>query len=358
MNGRLVREINYKKGLPVLESFALPGNAASIVLTGDHKADIRNAKNAWRKLNPGKTLPENATFHHDLLHVAEETVEINGKKTKVLVGKMHLVPTELHQTVFHEGSASVAKKFYSGLGTDVAAVKPLGSQRSASGRQSWHRSGSRGKKDYSQHADQGHNPFVGRGVRRAIPIVGTGLALLEFSENVKAHGVVGAVARATPVLGDLISVHDLGTELAKQIVDEANEKENANLREINEPVSKAWDQATQQTIDAFNELAPQIQVTNIYGPDGLVDPGEIKDALRIYRDDMEQANLLRARQVKDFDFDAAAGAQQARTQRASDASLPEEWTATTQPVHVMKSQVVRCIRCRFSNCCKTAKILP
>jgi hypothetical protein len=108
VNGRLIHEIEYKKGLPVLEKHALPGITPSIVLTGNNTTDIRNAKTAWLQLNPGKSLPPNTTFHHDLLHVVEETIEIDGKKTKVLVGKMHLVPTEINRIVFHEGSASVA----------------------------------------------------------------------------------------------------------------------------------------------------------------------------------------------------------------------------------------------------------
>ena len=74
------------------------------------------AKEAWKKLNPGKALPEEAIFHHDLLHATEHIETINGKKTKVIVGKMHLVPSDIHEVIFHQGSASVAKKYYEGLG--------------------------------------------------------------------------------------------------------------------------------------------------------------------------------------------------------------------------------------------------
>ncbi len=112
VNGKLVHEIHFTKGVPVLDKFALPGNTATIILTGDHTTDLRHAEDAWRNLNPGKDLPANATFHHDLLHATEQTVTIDGKKTKVLVGKMQLVPKAVNDAVFHQGSASVAKKYY------------------------------------------------------------------------------------------------------------------------------------------------------------------------------------------------------------------------------------------------------
>ena len=69
---------------------------------------------------------------------------------------------------------------------------------------------------------KGIRHLVGRSIARVIPLVSTGLAIIEFSDNVEAHGVGGAAARAVPVLGDLISAHDLGSELAKQIRDDAS----------------------------------------------------------------------------------------------------------------------------------------
>ena len=305
-NGKIVREIEYKNRVPVLDKFALPGKSATIVLTGDSKTDIRNAERAWKNLNPGKSLPPRSTFHHDLLHVVEETHTINGKKTKVLVGKMHLVPTKINQVVFHEGSAGVAKKFYQGLGIDVAAVKELAkAEASLAGR------GSKvvakaTKKIIRGNISKGVLRFVGRNVVRAIPIAGTGLAILEFSDNVEAHGVGGAVARTIPVLGSLISAHDLGSDLAKQITDEANAA--ADLRVLNADVTEAWKKASEQTIEAFHELTPQIQVTNVRqsGQGSLVNPHEIADALRIYRNAMQRANYFKSNKVKVFDFDAEA----------------------------------------------------
>ena len=118
---------------------------------------------------------------------------------------------------------------------------------------------------------------------RAIPLVGTGLAILEFADNVEAHGLGGAVARATPVLGDLMSAHDLGSDLAKQITDDAEAKFDAHQAKLNEPVTAAWQKASGQTEAAFQELAPHIEVTNKYGPNGLVDPHEVAGSQRLSR---------------------------------------------------------------------------
>ena len=53
-NGKLVHKIEFTKGVPVLDKYALPGNTATIILTGDHTTDLDNAEIAWRELNPGE----------------------------------------------------------------------------------------------------------------------------------------------------------------------------------------------------------------------------------------------------------------------------------------------------------------
>jgi hypothetical protein len=307
VGGQLVHEIDYKQGVPVLDKHALPGKTVAIVLTGDSRTDIANAKVAWQELNPGKELPPRAVFHHDLLHVAEETIEIDGKKTKVLVGKMQLVPQKINELVFHEGSASVAAKSYKGLGIEVDSVKRLAREEARITGKTGSLIGRIASKIVPETITKGVLPFVGRNVLRALPIGVTGLAILEFSENVKAHGIDGAIARATPVLGDLISAHDLGGDLARQITDHANAAADAALQARNTQVSEAWDEANDQTIAAFNDLASQIEVTNeTYEGNRLVDPVAIEDALKIYRGRMQQANLLKATKAHGFDFDAAA----------------------------------------------------
>lgn len=290
----------------MLDKFALPGKTATIILTGDRNADIRNAEIAWKKLNPGKELPKNATFHHDLFHLVEETVEIDGKKTKVLVGKMQLIPTKVNGIVFHQGSASVAKHFYNGLDIDVASVKKLAKDEASLAAKGGKIVAKAARKIVPGKIAKAVLPFVGRKVVRAIPLIGTGLAIVEFADNVEAHGIGGAVVRATPLLGDLVSAYDLGSDLARQITDEANAAVDANTAALNAPVTKAWKKASEQTIEAFQELAPQIQVTNVYGPNGLVDPEEVATALKIYRTRMQQANLLKSENAPGFDFDSAA----------------------------------------------------
>lgn len=330
-NGKLVHEIEFTKGVPVLDKHALPGNVATIILTGEHKTDIQHAKEAWRKLNPGKKLPADATFHHDLLHVTEEVVTIDGQRTKVLVGKMQLIPTELNATVSHQGSASVAKKFYHSQNTDVRSVARLAKEEAGLAGKSKTIVSRALPKIKPGKIAKGIAPLVGRSIVRAIPIVGSGLAIFEFADNAEAHGIGGAVARATPVLGDLISAHDLGSDLAKQIRDEADAAARHGLSELNKPSRDAWEQADAQTIAAYQELAPQIQVTNEPGSadgGGLVDAGEIAAALRAYREDMQNANLRRNAKIKGFNYNAAAAYHKQqlrkRLERASQKNRPAE----------------------------------
>ena len=309
INGKLLRDIEFTNGVPVLDKFALPGNTATIILTGDHPTDIRHAEEAWRNLNPGKDLPTNATFHHDLLNATEQTVTIDGKKAKVVVGKMQLVPTAVNDAVFHEGSASVARKYYQGLGVDVGSVARLAKEEARHAGKSRSVVSRALSKIKAGKIAKGLAPLVGRSITRAIPIVGSGLAIFEFADNVEAHGIGGAVARATPLLGDLISASDLGSDLAKQIRDEADEAAGEAQRQLNEPSRKAWEQADEQTIAAYNDLAPQIQVTNpprSGNGAGLVDPNEIAAALHEYREAMQNANFKRNVGTKGFDFDAAS----------------------------------------------------
>jgi hypothetical protein len=307
VNGKMVRDIKFKNGAPILDGFTLPGKTATIVLTGDGATDIRNAEEAWKKLNPGKELPRNATFHHDLLHATEHTVIIDGKKTKVLVGKMPLIPTAANQAVFHEGTAAVGKKYYHGLATDTDAVKALAKKEASLAGDAGSVVAKAAKKIKPGQVAKGILPFVGRNVVRAIPLVGTGLAIAEFADNVKAHGVGGAVARATPVLGDLMSAHDLGSALADDIKTRADQRLAQTQADINRPVDEAGQKANEQTIKAYNELAPQIRVTNnAYEGQRIVDPHEVVDALQTYRDEMATWNHVKAEGSEHIDYEARA----------------------------------------------------
>lgn len=324
-NGKLVRDIKFIDGIPNLEEFTLPGKTASIILTGDRVTDAKNAEIAWKKLNPGRTLPENTTFHHDLLNATTTVVEIDGKKTKVLVGKMPLVPRSINRAVFHEGTASIANKLYQGLGSDqLAGIRKLAREEAALVAAGSKVVASAVKRIKSGTVDKVIRPFTGRNIVRAIPIgIGTGLAVVEFAENVEAHGIGGAVIRATPLLGDLVSAYDLGSDLAKQITDEANASLDTHTAELNSRVSEAWHKASQQTIDVYAELGSQIEVTRSVGSNGRVDPTEIVEALNLFRARMQQANLLKAEQTPNFDFDkAAADAKQDLKDRLTRAAQP------------------------------------
>lgn len=307
VNGKLIREIEFTGGIPILDKFALPGNTATIVLTGDHPTDLRHAEEAWRNLNPGKKLPENA--HHDLLHATEQTVVIDGKKTKVIVGKMHLIPTEANEAVFHQGSANIAKKYYQANGVDAKAVARVAKEEARLAGKSGTIVSRALRKITPGKVTKGLAPLVGRSIARAIPIVGSGLAVLEFADNAEAHGVGGAILRATPVLSDLISAVDVGSDLARETRDEADAAAGAALQQMNEPSRKAWELADEQTIAAYDELAPEIRVTNppqSHEGAGLVDPDEITAALHAYREAMQNANFKRNVGIKRFDFEAAA----------------------------------------------------
>ena len=319
VNGKLVHHIEYHKGVPILDKFALPGNTATIVLTGDRATDLRHAEDAWRNLNPGKKLPKGATFHHDLLHAAEHIEVINGKKTKVLVGKMPLIPTDIHQTVAHQGTASVAKRFYEGLGAETKdAIKQVSKHQASLAGTGKDFVAAAAKKIKPGKISKGISRLVGRTVVRAIPIIGTGLAVLEFADNVEAHGLGGAVARATPVLGDLISAHDLGSDLAKEIIDDANKNRDDHLKALNQQVAQAWKEANDQTLSAFHDLAGQIQVTNTpdYHTGHIVDPDEIADALNEYRNNMQAANHQRIAGQPGYDYRAAADRNKQQLKRA------------------------------------------
>jgi hypothetical protein len=149
--------------------------------------------------------------------------------------------------------------------------------------------------------------FIGRNIVRVIPIVGTtGLAIVDFAENAEAHGVEGAVARAIPLLGDLISAYDLGSDLAKEITDEAAAMEKAAYDDANGAVREAALLANQQAAEAFEELAKQIQVTNEIGTYGRVNAQKVANALSIYRAQMHGANLARAANAPGLNYEKTA----------------------------------------------------
>lgn len=322
-NRKLIHKVEFKSGVPDLHPHSLRGNEVTIILTGDSKTDRRNAMAAWKRLHPNTKFPENVVFHHDMLNVTDAIGEIDGKKVKAFVGTMQLIPKELHEALAHEGSASAARHFYDGIADhDMALLKKLAKKEASVGGKVVSKAA---KKIVSGTIPKKFLPLLGRGSRivtRVIPFATTGWAIANFANNAEARGIPMALAEATPLLGDIIGVYDFGSDLAKEITDEATAKMNAHERKINEKVFEAREIATRQTMEAFRELAAEIEVTNEYsGPNGLVDAGEVSEALMAYRNRMLQANWLRSEDGTNFDYEATASdAKRQLKQRLMDAS--------------------------------------
>ncbi|MEX0676163.1 MAG: HNH endonuclease, partial [Pirellulales bacterium] len=257
--GDIVKEIEYKKGLPIFDKWAVEGEDIVIAITGKQSFDRSEALNAWKE-HTGKATPEaNFVFHHDGL-----TTEIGKHKGQtIFTGRMQLVPRELNELP-HIGAASVARQYT--LDPKVArevnalAMKgkgPLGTIR---------------KRIASRLASQAKN------FGKAIPIIGGAITLVFFAEDVEAHGVGGAIVRATPLLGDIVGAYDLGKELAANIREQARENLRAAYADANDPIRLAHTAARRQTAAAFNELAKNIRVTKYVQPDEMIDA--IKEPLR------------------------------------------------------------------------------
>ena len=137
------------------------------------------------------------------------------------------------------------------------------------------------------------------------------------------------------MLGDLISASDLGSDLAKQLRDEADAAAGEAQRQLNESSRKAWEQADEQTIAAYNELAPRIQVTNpprSGDKAGLVDPHAIAAALNEYREAMQNANYKRNVGIKGFDFDTAAAHNKQQLRQRLERASQKRGPATRGPM--------------------------
>lgn len=282
----------------------MPGESPAIILTGDYDVDRANAEGVWKRLNKKDVIPDGATFHHDVLHVTETVVEIDGKPTKVLVGRMHLIPEEVYKAVSHQGSLSVGRRYYKDLGVDIKALKDVARAEAKAGKLAARAA----KKIVPGEIPKGLQKHLGRPKRfKIIPILGTTIKIVSFVDDLQADGLGKATLGATPVLGDLMAAYDLGSEIADEIRNRAEAKHNEFRTRADAAVDKSWEDATKQTIAAYDELAPYIEVTNDPGENGPVDPEKVAEALAIYRSRMQGANLLKAERAKNFNFEATAG---------------------------------------------------
>jgi hypothetical protein len=279
--GKIVDAVEYREGLPVFDKWALKGEDVTIALTGKHTIDRQEALKAWSKAT-GRSRPQpRYVFHHDGLTTDLGTYQ--GRS--VFVGRMQLIPEELNKLP-HIGSARMARQF---------TLDPVVAR------------------EVNYLALKGKGPLVAarrrvagmiakrsRKVARMVPIIGGAVSLVFFAEDVEAHGLGGALVRATPLLGDLVSAYDLGRELAEHIEAQAR----SNLEKEYEKVNRAWRRAhaaaMQLTSAEFNKLAQTIHVSKRY-----IQPEEILNAIQeplnqyygevhsayvdIYRDQSEDA---------------------------------------------------------------------
>jgi hypothetical protein len=292
----MVKSIPFTSGVPILDEFAI-GKSPTIIITGDRKADLANARELWKKLNPNLKLPRDGRLHHNLLRITEETVTIDGKQFKVLVGQMQMIPEKIHRLIAHQGSASIGRRYYRQLGTSLDVVKKLAREQIRAG---GGRIVARALKRLTgNRVPEWAKKLMGRKVLRFIPLLGAPLTLLQFSKDAEAHGVGGAAVRAIPVLGDVIGLVDTFDEIRQE-----TETDTANLLKVsdeaaNAPVHAAHELARASTLQVFQELADDIEVTNDY-----LDAENISEAVKLYYEAMQRAYLFKFA-TKDFDFKKA-----------------------------------------------------
>ncbi len=114
-------------------------------------------------------------------------------------------------------------------------------------------------------------------VGRLVPIVGGILVIIDFTENAEAHGVGGALIRSAPMLGDLVTVYDVASDVAAQVEAQAAEDIAQGLEDANRSVQDAHESAATLTVQEFRRISKKVRVTNPY-----FDPESLKEPIRNY----------------------------------------------------------------------------
>ncbi len=254
-NGAKVTHVEFMNDYPILDPWALPDEDVVIAITGDNKLDQREAR-AMREQTRG-SLTKGYTYHHDGNFT--ELAKHRGKK--VFAGRMQAVPAALNGLLPHNGSSALARAL--GVSKDIA-------------------------REVNELARRGKGPLIKMQRRiattiarrvskfgKAIPIFGGLITLYFFAEEVEAHGLGGALVRATPLLGDIVTAYDVGSEIAAQIEQQAEEDLKGAYRAVNDAVTIAHVAAQKATADAFNEIGGRLRITKRY-----IQPDEVLDALR------------------------------------------------------------------------------
>lgn len=251
-DGQLVDKVPYRDGMPFFDQWQLKDGDVMIAITGSQSFDRAQGKTMWDAKHGGE-FPKGFVLHHD--GQVTQLVTHDGKQ--VFVGRMQAVPKALNDGVPHIGSASAARRYT--LDSKLAAeVNKL----------------AREGKGPLKALEKRFASMIAKQVKRAsrvVPIVSGAVAILDFAENVEAHGVGGAIVRVAPLLGDLVAAYDLGRDVADSIVEQANEKLRRTYRDANEPVRQAHRAARKDTVEAFNEIAATLEVTKqFYRSDEII----------------------------------------------------------------------------------------
>jgi hypothetical protein len=256
-DGKKVTRIEFKDGLPIFDKWALKGEDVFIAITGDHQFDRAQALKAWQTKTGKTALAIDYVFHHDG-HVREIRTH---RGQQVFIARMQPIPEILNKKAGHFGSARMARRYT--LDPDVA-------------------------REVNEIALQGKGPLARRARRkagskiakkaaklgRAIPIIGGVLDVVYFADDVEAHGLGGAIIRATPLLGDIVSAYDVGKAVADEIAANAKHVQDQAYLDTNEPVQAAQAAAGRATAEAFNQIAKTLRITKEY-----IQPQEVIDAI-------------------------------------------------------------------------------
>jgi hypothetical protein len=281
--GKVVKAVPHENGMGVLGEWAHKVQP-EIVFSGNHAADRTAAERAW-KAATGKELPKDYVFHHDPHSI--KLYEVDGKL--VAKGKMQLIPEALNKPG-HVGGNHIAERLAAKQGIAEKEYIKIAERANQKGAKlnalkepieiALKRLGNAGKA----------GKFAGKVAKRALPLVGGLLVVVNWPDDVKAHGIAGAAARATPLLGDILTAYDLGKELADDIVKEALDEEARGIAAVNATVFQARDLARAAMSGALNRLSQTIYVKNTYiGEDALAE--QIAGALQLFFNAAEAAYL-------------------------------------------------------------------
>ena len=246
-DGTKIERVIYRDGKPVFDEWSK--GEVTIAITGDPKFDQPQAIRAWHA-NGGGIIPPDHMFHHDGL--ITETIRYKG--AAVTVGRMQLIPSGLNR-VPHIGSASMARDLVKGRENAAKQLANELNDLAIRGKGPLLKSVKRFKSLIAKQAKR---------IGRIIPLVGGVLVILDFKENAEAHGIGGAVIRGTPLLGDIVSLYDVVSDLADQIKSDAEREEESHRERVNRTVNQARQAAAEVTRKTFEELAGQLRVTNPY----------------------------------------------------------------------------------------------